>query len=178
MLWLIFCGSLQVTELTALQITALHSELELNSSHDAGSYTVWYRVDGDDEYKDVEAKSLTVTIAKADPVVTAPKAVSGLTYTGDEQKLVKAGSTDGGALVYSLSENGTYSKTIPTGEDAGSYTVWYKVEGDGNYNDVAAKSLTATIAKADPVVTAPKAREAERAFLWEGMYSRTGMWRA
>ena len=140
----------------ALSENGAYSEA-LPSGVDAGSYTVWYRVDGDDEYKDVEAKSLTVTIAKADPVVTAPKAVSGLTYTGDEQKLIKAGSTDGGALVYSLSENGTYSKTIPTGEDAGSYTVWYKVEGDGNYNDVAAKSLTATIAKADPVVTAPKA---------------------
>ena len=113
----------------------------------AGSYTVYYKVNGDNNYNDVAAQSVSVTIAKATPSVTKPTAIT-LTYTGEAQALVTAGSTTGGTLVYSLEQNGAYSETIPTGTNAGSYTVYYKVNGDGNYNDVAAKSVTVTIAKA------------------------------
>ena len=90
---------------------------------------------------------MSVTIAKATPSVTAPTAKTP-TYTGSAQALVTAGSTTGGTLVYSLEQNGAYSETIPTGTNAGSYTVYYKVNGDNNYNDVSAKSVTVTIAKA------------------------------
>jgi len=45
--------------------------------------------------------------------------------------------------------NGTdYSTTIPTGINAGEYTVWYKVVGDNNHNDTAAASVKVTIGKA------------------------------
>lgn len=92
------------------------------------------------------------TIDKATPVVTAPTALS-LTYNGTststatDQTLANAGSTDGGQLVYSTSEDGTYSDVIPTGKNAGSYDVWYKVVGDANYNDVAPAKLECAIAK-------------------------------
>jgi len=45
--------------------------------------------------------------------------------------------TSGGTMQYSLTENGTYSQDIPTGTDAGTYTVWYRVIGDENHNDTA-----------------------------------------
>lgn len=92
------------------------------------------------------------TIDKATPVVTAPTALS-LTYNGtststaSDQTLANIGSTDGGQLVYSTSEDGTYSDVIPTGKNAGSYDVWYKVVGDANYNDVAPAKLECAIAK-------------------------------
>ena len=116
------------------------------SATNAGTYTVYYRVVGDGNYNDVAAKSVTATIAKATPSVTAPTGLS-LTYNGSAQALAKAGSTSAGTLQYS-SDGQTYSTSIPSGTNAGTYTVYYRVVGDANNNDVAAKSVTATIAKA------------------------------
>jgi len=75
-----------------------------------------------------------VTVQKADisaSRITPPTAQENLTYTGQEQALITAGSvTDYGTMQYSLTENGTYSQVIPAGTDAGAYTVWYRVIGD------------------------------------------------
>ena len=106
--------------------------------------------------KDVE---LNPKMAKATPNMTAPIANTP-TYNKEAQALVTAGSTTGGTMQYSLTENSGYSTDIPTGTNAGKYTVYYKVVGDNNYNDVEAKSVEVTIAKAKnekvPSVT-PKA---------------------
>ena len=123
------------------------------SATNAGTYTIYYRVVGNSNINDVAAQSVTATIAKATPSVTAPTGKS-LTYTGSAQALVNAGSTSAGTLQYST-DGQTYSTSIPSATNAGTYTVYYRVVGDGNYNDVAAKSVTATIAKATPSVTAP-----------------------
>ena len=220
----------------------------------AGEYIVWYKVIGDDGYNDIEPHSLTVTIAKADPIppeinlnatvgqtladiesqlpegyawvdnaqsvgnvgtnyfpaiftpadtknfntlkldlpvkvisieVTPPKARTGLVYDRTPHELITAGSAANGTMVYKveaenketgattetalynllsndmfsyetlavdpLADNDGYSERIPTGTDAGKYTVWYKViDGDGG-NITAPVSLTVEIAKADPV---------------------------
>ena len=92
------------------------------------------------------SKSKTFTIVKATPVVTAPTAKS-LTYNGAAQALVNAGSTTLGTLQYSLDDR-TYGTNVPTSTGVGSYTVYYRVVGDGNINDVAAQSITVTISKA------------------------------
>ncbi len=60
---------------------------------------------------------------KKDPTVTAPTAKSNLKYTGSAQALVNAGSTDGGTMQYKL-DSGSYSTSIPTATNAGSYTVY------------------------------------------------------
>ena len=97
------------------------------------------------------------TINKAPTeVVGEPKAVPGLTYTGQAQELI---TTDGvsakdghGTVVYSL--GGTnYDAAIPTGTDAKTYTVYYKVQGDANYSDSAVNSVTVTIGWATITVT-------------------------
>ena len=124
---------------------------------DAKEYTVYYKVIGDGNHNNTEPQSVKVTIKKATPTVTAPKAKN-LTYTGTAQALVDAGSTADGTIRYSLSENVDYSTTIPTGTAAKEYTVYYKVIGDGNHTDAAAQSVSVTIAKANPTVTAPKAK--------------------
>ena len=84
------------------------------------------------------------TIAKATPAVTAPTAVENLIYNGSAQALVNAGSTDFGTLLYSL-DGQNYSADIPTGKDAGTYTIYYKVEGSDNWNAVDAATVEATI---------------------------------
>ena len=125
----------------------------------AGEYSVYYKVQGDKDHNDTEPVEVTVTIAKADPEVTAPVPVTGLTYTGEEYELITAGTTTGGTLVYSLTgDEDDYSTAIPTGTAAQSYTVWYKVQGNENYNGTEAASVTAVIGNALAEVTeAPEA---------------------
>ena len=86
-------------------------------------------------------------------VEQAPNGLKNLPYNGTEQALVEAGGGSGGTMVYALSETGEYSPAIPTGKAVGSYTIWYKVQGDGNHTDSEAQSVTASIVK--NTVTAP-----------------------
>ncbi len=107
---------------------------------------------GVDEYAGYCAAQ-SFTINKATPVVTAPTAKTSLTYNTAAQTLVNAGSTTGGELQYSM-DNSTWSATAPTGTNAGSYTVYYRVVGDDNYNDVASATMgSVSIAKAAGSIT-------------------------
>ena len=86
--------------------------------------------------------------------ITPPTAQENLTYTGQPQALVIAGSvTSGGTMQYSLTENGTYSQNIPTGTDAGEYTVWYRVIGDENHNNTIPASVAVSIGKKRLTIT-------------------------
>ena len=90
--------------------------------------------------------TVTIKVNKAIPTFTAPTAQENLTYTGQEQALITAGSViSGGTMQYSLTENGTYSQDIPTGTDGGAYTVWYRVIGDANHNDTTPASVAVRI---------------------------------
>ena len=97
--------------------------------------------------------TVTIKVNKATPTFTAPTAQENLTYTGQEQALITAGMTDHGTMLYSLTENGTYSQDIPTGTDAGAYTVWYRVIGDANHNDTAPASVAVRIGKKPLTIT-------------------------
>ena len=97
--------------------------------------------------------TVTVKVNKATPTFNAPTAQENLTYTGQEQALITAGMTDHGTMRYSLTENGTYSQDIPTGTDAGAYTVWYRVIGDANHNDTAPASVAVSIRQKPLTIT-------------------------
>ena len=95
--------------------------------------------------------SAKFTIAAADIAatdITAPTANT-LNFTGLAQELIVAGSVAGGigTMKYSL-DGTTWSTDIPTGTDEGTYTVHYKVVGDGNHNDVAEATIEVTIGAA------------------------------
>ena len=90
--------------------------------------------------------TLTINVNATDklvPTVTAPTA-NALTYNGSEQALVTAGKTTGGTMLYRLGDS-EWSEQIPTAKNAGKYTVWYKVQGNTEYADVAEQSLTVTV---------------------------------
>lgn len=124
---------------------------------DVGSYTIYYSMAAENGYTGIKETLVgTATISKKTATVTAPSAKS-LTYNGNDQALVNAGSTNGGTIKYSTTQNGTYSTTIPTGKNAGSYTVWWYLDGGNNYNSTSKKSISVTINKANPTYTAPKA---------------------
>ena len=103
------------------------------------------------------SKDIVVTVEKASigaSRITPPTAQENLTYTGQEQALITAGSvTSGGTMQYSLTENGTYSQNIPIGTNAGTYTVWYRVIGDANHNDTVPASVAVRIGKKPLTIT-------------------------
>ena len=121
----------------------------------AGNYQAEWRFTPAEGYEEYATATGTVTIKvnKATPTFTAPTAQENLTYTGQEQALITAGMTDHGTMQYSLTENGTYSQDIPTGTDAGAYTVWYQVIGDENHNDTAPASVAVRIGQKPLTIT-------------------------
>ena len=105
-----------------------------------------------------DADLLTLRVTKNDPSVTITPS-DNLTYSGHPQALVASGSTDSGTLLYSLSKDGNYSTDIPTATDAGTYEVWYKVQGNDTFNTIEPTKLEVVIAQAvntwtqDPAIT-------------------------
>ena len=103
-------------------------------------------------YEDI---TLTVNVNATNKLVstvTAPTANT-LTYNGAEQALVTAGKTTGGTMLYRLGDS-EWSEQLPTAKNAGEYTVWYKVQGNAEYADVAEQNVTVTVAKKAVTVTA------------------------
>ena len=85
----------------------------------------------------LESDEVTLWI-KGVPTVTAPTAKT-LTASGSALELVDAGSTTGGTLQYAVGTDATTAPTsgwdieIPSKAEAGTYYVWYRVEGDQNW---------------------------------------------
>ena len=129
----------------------------------AGTYTVYYKIVGDDNHNDTEPATITVEIAMATPtadnfIFTEP---NDLTYTGgakaadvvfDTQDNTLSGIGDITVKYYS-DENRVY-EVEPV--DAGTYYVGIVVDEGDNYNAVSTvlydEDWTFTIEKADLVI--------------------------
>ena len=118
-----------------------------------GTYTVYYKVLESETHKAFGPATVNVQILKADAVYTAPAAYDTLVYNAATQTLITAGATEHGIIEYS--PDGTnWSTELPTGLNAGTYTVYYRLTGDDFHSDVAATSVEVTIAKAALTATA------------------------
>ncbi|MBO5536300.1 MAG: LPXTG cell wall anchor domain-containing protein [Clostridia bacterium] len=64
---------------------------------------------------------------------------------------MEVGTASGGTMQYALGTKdvatGTYSASIPTGTEARTYYVWYKVKGDDNHNDTTPRCIQVTITR-------------------------------
>lgn len=113
--------------------------------------TVYWKIDANDGYEGINSTSITgCGIAKVTPTVTAPEAASNLKYDGSAKTLISedsAGSTNYGTLKYST-DGTNYDTNLPTASAAGTYTVYYRVDGDNNINNVTAQTVSCSIAKA------------------------------
>ncbi|MEE8836578.1 MAG: hypothetical protein SOH80_06325 [Eubacteriales bacterium] len=123
----------------------------------AGTYKVRYAGTADKNASPVSTVEVGVKVA---PTVTAPTA-NPLTYNGQAQELVIAGSTEDGTLYYAVTaenmaptDDSLYTTSIPSKTDAGTYYVWYKVVGDANHNNVGPEKVSVSIGKADATITA------------------------
>ncbi len=84
--------------------------------------------------------------------ITAPIAKPNLVYTGEPQELLKEGACPFGTVQYSLKEDADFSDDVPTAENAGKYTVYYKIKPNAGYSEsdtyeideiiIAAKNVT------------------------------------
>ena len=120
-----------------------------------GTYDIYFTASKDGYSVTSSHKKLTVT--KADipaSAITAP-AANALTYNGNKQELVTAGSVNAnyGEMQYRLGTSGGFSTAIPTATDAGTYTVWYRVIGDANHNNTAPASVVVSIGKKPLTIT-------------------------
>lgn len=118
----------------------------------AGSYTTHFDLNNPDLFEWADKSfngDVVCTIQKVTPTVTKPTVAAAMTFNGSSRALTaSAGSTNYGTLQYST-DNKSWSATPPTATNAGTYTVYYRVVGDSNINDVAAVSIgTVTINKA------------------------------
>ena len=107
--------------------------------------------------------SFKMTKEKKDASVTAPTAVAAsLTYSGSAQTLFSAGSTTGGTMKYKVTTTNSkpastadFKTTIDQGTNAGTYYLWYYVDGGDNYNttDVNGTAVMKAIGKAAATLT-------------------------
>ncbi len=88
------------------------------------------------------------SIAKADSVINTEPAANSFTYDALSHGLLIEGEATGGSFEYKLG-NGGWVRDIPMAKDAGEYTVWYRVIGDSNHNDIGEKSVKVTIEHKD-----------------------------
>ena len=100
---------------------------------------------GNENINDVAAQTVACSVSKAAPAYTAPTGKENLEYTGEAQALLNAGSTSDGVIKYSL-DGENWGEEVPTGTDAQTYTVYWKLEGDANHNDVEQASIEVEIA--------------------------------
>lgn len=107
--------------------------------------------------------SFKMTKEKKDASVTPPTAVAAtLTYSGSAQTLFSAGSTTGGTMKYKVTTTNDkpastdgFTTTIDQGTNAGTYYLWYYVDGGDDYNttEVNGTAVSKEIAKAAATLT-------------------------
>ena len=101
---------------------------------------------------DVTLSAKWIPVAK---IINAP-GTKNMTYSGVSQELVTAGEAEGGTILYAVGKDSTTEPTeesawnadIPEAANVGTYYIWYKVKGEGDYIDSDAACVKSTIAKA------------------------------
>ncbi|MBQ6094752.1 MAG: LysM peptidoglycan-binding domain-containing protein [Lachnospiraceae bacterium] len=93
-----------------------------------------------------------LTVNKGTVSYNAPSAILALTYNSEDQALVNAGSVtgcEGAVMKYALGSDAnavpsdaSFGTAIVKAKDAGSYIVWYKIDGGADYDDVAPQKIT------------------------------------
>ena len=144
-------NSSDVVTIDETSITAEFDTASVGTGKTVTLDTSKVKVSGTDAAKYAISYPSTVTadITQATTsITTAPVKIDPLTYTGQPQKLVTAGKSNVGFIVYSL-DGMNFSPEIPTGTDAGTYEVYYKVAGTADYTEVSVNTTAIEVTIAD-----------------------------
>ncbi len=140
---------------------------EIAAPTNVGTYQIGISAAAGNNYEAVDEVKQTFTIAKANPIYTAPTANNGLVYNGREQELTAYVPSIGGTVYYSL-DGINYTEFLPKGINAQEYTVYYKIVGDENHNDIKPQTVTARIAPVNIETTSRKAGVLGGPFTYNG----------
>ncbi|WP_156094527.1 hypothetical protein, partial [Butyrivibrio sp. WCE2006] len=147
----------EITSLTVTGTTSASSGTVKNSVAGMG----WITVDGTGDGTEIAINTSGASLSSykkllfpytksASTVKTTPNAKT-LTYTGTAQELVTAGTAENGTMQYALGTDDKteptsgWSTSIPTGNEAKTYFVWYKAVGAAGFSDSAAACIKVTI---------------------------------
>ncbi|MDO4984939.1 MAG: Ig-like domain-containing protein [Prevotella sp.] len=104
----------------------------------------------------------TVTVIPTVASVTQAPAAQTLTYDGASHALVSAGTAQYGTMKYALgtssAPSSSYSTSIPTATNAGTYYVWYYAEGNGGFQDSTPDKVAVTVQKAAGTISFAEAQ--------------------
>ncbi len=128
---------------------------DIPTAKDAGTYYVWYKVKGDANHKDTNAVCKEVVIEKTYSGITKYPVVRSynMTSNGSAQKLITPGEGFGGKMCYAVTTkksapgDRSFTTSVPTAVNSGTYYVWYKIKGDANHTDTDANYIVVDIAK-------------------------------
>ncbi len=116
-----------------------------------GTYKVSYKIIKDNYVDYTGEKNVNIIFAKSS--MTKPTGKT-LTYNENSQTLINAGSAVGGTIQYGIGSSTTsaptsWSSSLPTATNVGTYYIWARVVGDINHSNVTASyACTTTINKA------------------------------
>ena len=128
---------------------------------EAGKYRIYYYVKGDENHNDYKTDHgfVDVEIKKGTPSINVEFAKN-LTYNSEKQNfIINAEIPKGTTLKYRLNAEDKWTTEIPSAENAGEYTIYYKVEGGSNYNDSEEKSAKVKINQKEVTVSNIKAND-------------------
>ena len=112
-------------------------------------------------YNSVNNVDVTVSVNAVPAELTVVPSANSLVYNGNDQALITEGEAEGGKVVYApgtkTEPTDDFSETIPTGKNAGTYYVWYKVKADDNHEDTEMNYVEASIAKRSVTLTSATA---------------------
>ena len=129
---------------------------------------VYAPADGADD-SSARSVSIVVAVQKAIPVVTPGTPKEGMIFNGLYFSLFSRWpKTTGGTLMYKVND-GEWSNTLVNRQwAAGTYTVYYKVVGDENYESVDEVSFTVTVAHQKLDEIAPRVTLAFESCAYDG----------
>ena len=123
---------------------ACKEEVSISSNLPVGVYRMKATVAEDkDRYKGLEA-TVSFNVAKGQAILLAPpKPIEGLIVNGLDQQLVTPGQAKNGTIYYSLYPDKGFTWILPKARNIGSYTVYYMIKGDDNFEgtDIASVSV-------------------------------------
>ena len=147
-------SSYELTTNDSNVVVGAYADGQISVSNMTPGTTYTFTLTVKDNAGNVATKTIKVTTEKQQITKITDPTAKNLTYNGLPQELLNAGAAVGGVMKYSMEKDGTYTAEIPKASTVGTYTVWYKVEGEEGYSDTEAKSIQITIKKAPLTITA------------------------
>lgn len=137
---------------------------EIPTGTNAGAYTVWFKIVGDENIEDVEKQRVVVNITRVVPKISVTVKGALKYNAAAAQNLIAYVNVDagvgGGKLMYAVTtdasataKNLEWSENEPEKKDSDTYYVWYRFDGDDNTESIDAKKATSVIAGDIPDVT-------------------------